>query len=222
LQRRPKAIDVYWAPVVGVVDDVLRLPLPHGHVERVEDDLGLQARRHRPADDAAAPGVEDDGEVEEARPRGHVRDVGDPELVGAARGELALDEVVGDAALGVAGGREAPLPTTNASEARRAHQPGDPLASHVDAFLSEIGVEPGSAVGPVRQHVGTLEAGGDEQVLASTSRQRPHGPGVEAARRDFEKPTHPPHRELGLVRLDEPERFGGVRVVSPANQAAAF
>jgi len=80
--------------VVGVVDDVARLALRHGHVQRLEDDVGVEVRRHRPADDAATPRVEDDGEVQEAGPRRHVRDVSDPELVGAARREVALDKVV--------------------------------------------------------------------------------------------------------------------------------
>src|SRR5205807_10280496 len=38
------------------------------HVEGVEDEVGAQVRRHRPAHDAAAPGIEDDGKVEEAGP----------------------------------------------------------------------------------------------------------------------------------------------------------
>jgi hypothetical protein len=58
-----------------MVDDVARLPLRDRNVQRVEDDVGVQARRHRPADDFAAPGVEDDREVEEAGPRRHVGDV---------------------------------------------------------------------------------------------------------------------------------------------------
>ena len=63
------------------------------HVERVEDELGAEVCRHRPADDAPTPGIEHDGEVEEARPRRDVRDVGDPERSGAGGDEVALDEI---------------------------------------------------------------------------------------------------------------------------------
>ena len=70
-----------------------RPALRERHVERVEDELGAQMRRHRPADDAPAPRVEHDGEVEEAGPRRDVGDVGDPELVGPGRREVAVDEI---------------------------------------------------------------------------------------------------------------------------------
>ena len=42
---------------------------------------------------APAPGIEDDGEVEEARPGRDVGDVGDPELVGPGGGEVARHEI---------------------------------------------------------------------------------------------------------------------------------
>ena len=70
-----------------------RPALRERHVERVEHELGAQMRRHRPADDAPAPRIEHDGEIEKAGPGRDVGDVGDPELVGAGRGEVALDEI---------------------------------------------------------------------------------------------------------------------------------
>ena len=56
-----------------------RSALRDGHVERGQDELGAEMGGHRPADDAATPRVEHDGEIQEADPRGNVRDVGDPQ-----------------------------------------------------------------------------------------------------------------------------------------------
>jgi hypothetical protein len=49
-----------------MMDDVVGLSRRQRHVERVEHDLGLQVGRERPPDDPARPGVENDGEIEEA------------------------------------------------------------------------------------------------------------------------------------------------------------
>ena len=61
--------------------------------ERLEHELGAQVRRHRPADDAAAPDIEHDGQVEEARPGRDVGDVGHPELVRAVGREVPIDQI---------------------------------------------------------------------------------------------------------------------------------
>ncbi len=63
--RRP--VETGLAALVAVVDDVPGPPLANGHLHRVQHQLGAQVVRHRPADDLAAPGVQDDSKVEEAR-----------------------------------------------------------------------------------------------------------------------------------------------------------
>ena len=40
------------------MDDGFRLSLPERHIQRLEHQLGAQMGRHRPANDAAAPGVQ--------------------------------------------------------------------------------------------------------------------------------------------------------------------
>jgi len=64
-----------------MMDDPVGPPLAQRHVERVEHEVGLEVRRHRPAHDAAAEHVEHDREEQEAGPRRHVGDVRDPELI---------------------------------------------------------------------------------------------------------------------------------------------
>src|SRR5262245_46222984 len=88
-----------------------------GHLECVDDELGLEVGAHRPADDATAVAVDDRGQVEPALPAAHVLDVGDPELVRSAWVEVALDQVAGDANAGHTDRR--------APEALR-HQPESP------------------------------------------------------------------------------------------------
>lgn len=52
--------------MVAVVDALVggRAPAPEGHLEGVDDELGAHVVGDRPAHDAAAPGVEDDGQVD--------------------------------------------------------------------------------------------------------------------------------------------------------------
>ena len=75
-------------------------PLRHGHVEGIEHELGAQVRRHGPADHAATPRIEDDGQIEEAGPRGNAGDIGHPEPIRPSGGEVAADQIGCRAAAG--------------------------------------------------------------------------------------------------------------------------
>ena len=68
LHRRPKATDVYLRSLVGMMDHITRLALFDRHVESIEHELGLEIVTHRPADDTPREGVEDNGQIEKARP----------------------------------------------------------------------------------------------------------------------------------------------------------
>jgi hypothetical protein len=55
--------------VVAVVDQASRrFALLHSHAQGVEDQFAAKVIGHRPPNDPAGAGVEDDGEVEEAFP----------------------------------------------------------------------------------------------------------------------------------------------------------
>ena len=59
-----------------------------------DDELGAQMIRHGPTHDAPAERIEDDSQVEEpVAPCRHVRDVGDPQLIGHARHKCALNQI---------------------------------------------------------------------------------------------------------------------------------
>jgi hypothetical protein len=83
------------AAVIRVVDEpVPWSPVPDGHLQRSDDELGAPMIRHGPPHDAPAERIEDESQVEEpvALCR-HVGDVGDPQLIGRARHNCALNQI---------------------------------------------------------------------------------------------------------------------------------
>ena len=89
-QRAPKANEVYWAALIGVMDDRHRPPLVHGHLQRLDHQRGTKMPRHGPTDDAPAEHVEDDSQVQKTGQGRHVGDVGDSEPVRRVRLEATL------------------------------------------------------------------------------------------------------------------------------------
>ena len=108
----------------------------------------------RPADDPAAPGVDDRGEVAGARAGRQLGDVGDPQPVGTLGAEVAVDEIGEGLGILVADRRAHEPPAVDAREMVAPHQPGDPLARDVVPGLGEVGVDPGHAVRPAAAGVG--------------------------------------------------------------------
>jgi hypothetical protein len=93
--RRP--VESALRPVVGVTDRGVVLggsAPPERHLEGIDDELGPDVIGDRPADDASAEGVEDDGDVDLAGVGGVLGDVGDPQLVGLVDGELAVHQIL--------------------------------------------------------------------------------------------------------------------------------
>jgi hypothetical protein len=119
-------------------DTVLRRAASGCHVERVDDELGAEVVLHGPADDRAAACIEHDCEIQVTLHRRHVRDVSDPELVGARRAEVAVDEIRSGTTLLVTDGRRRLAPTSHTFEARAAHQTSDALLAHLVAELQQI------------------------------------------------------------------------------------
>src|SRR2546425_656877 len=95
LAPEPEGTRRVLAALIRMVDDLGRPALVHGHRQRVEDELRAEVGGHGPADHTAAPGIEHDGEIQEAGPRRDVGDVGHPEAIGAGDGEGALDKIWG-------------------------------------------------------------------------------------------------------------------------------
>jgi hypothetical protein len=81
------------ATLVAVMDDAVRPPLADRHLQRVQHQFGPQMVGHRPADNLAAPGIQNYCEIEKTARRRHEGDVGNPELVRPESPEIAVDQV---------------------------------------------------------------------------------------------------------------------------------
>ena len=135
--------------MVGVHDGAVgRLATPDRHLQRVDDELRAEVVRERPADHAPGPGVEHDREIDLAGAGRVFRDVAHPERVWRVDAELPVDEIVGRDGAEVSAGAAPPPAAIHALDSRRAHQPGDAFASHLDASTeAQLGVHPRAAVG---------------------------------------------------------------------------
>jgi hypothetical protein len=104
-----------------MMDHVARPTLAEGHVHGIQDQLGSQVVGHRPADDPAAPDIQDDRQIEKPRRGRDVGDVGDPQLVRARRLEIAVHQIGRGSGLFVAPCRDrAAAPAAGADQTRRA------------------------------------------------------------------------------------------------------
>src|SRR5262245_50391388 len=210
------------AAMIGMMDDLVRAPLLQGHVERNQYELGAQMRGHSPADDPPAPDIDHHCEVEEAGGGRHVRDVGDPELVGALGTEIPLHQVGRRARLWIASRRGDPFAPAHALHAGGAHEPRHSLAPDTDPPGGQLRLHSRRPIGSAR-----LEVNGENRprqlgVALRPRRERPVLPRVVPAGGDPEHAAHGGDRVVGLVAFHEFESRDGIDVVSLANQAAAF
>jgi hypothetical protein len=112
---------------------------------------------HRPADHAATPRVEHDGEIQDGGPRGDVRDVRDPQPIGAGRREVPVHEIRRRPRRLVSHRRADRIPPAHALHAGVPHEPGDALAAGLEATRREFRVDPRRAVRAARQAVNRLD-----------------------------------------------------------------
>jgi len=141
------AAGILAAPI-AVMDQALGRPaIGQRHVERSDDQGGLHGRIHGPADDLARVQIEDGGEVEPALVGADVGDVGHPLLVRRGRGEIAVDDVVGDRRVVVGIGGDEAHARRLGMEACLPHQPSHPLAADPDALVTQGGLDAWTAIG---------------------------------------------------------------------------
>ncbi len=126
LAAQPEGDRRVLAALVRVMNDVVGSSLSQGHVQRVEHEFCAQVRRHRPAHDLPAPGIEDNRQVQDPRPGRNLGDIGDPQLIRARSPEGALDQVGGRTGIRLATRRTLFPSTTRALETRPSHQSCDP------------------------------------------------------------------------------------------------
>ena len=140
----------------------------------------------RPADHAATPHIEDDGQIEEARPGREVGDIRHPEPIRPDRGEVAANQIGrGD------GGRisarralELPAappctPTARMRRATRLRPMRTPAAASSAC----------TRVGPAGARMNRLDLGAQGDVAPGTRRQRPPAPRLVPAGGDPQNPA---------------------------------
>ena len=116
--------------MVGVKDGLALggPPAPRRHLQGVDDELGPHVVGDGPADDAAAPGVDDHRHVDLALGGEVLGDVAHPQPVWAVNDELAVDQVVRGRRQRVPSCASPELAPVQALDAREAHQTLHPLA----------------------------------------------------------------------------------------------
>jgi hypothetical protein len=206
--RLPKSQEVYWVPAAGVQDRPDWLATHPGHLQGIDDELGAQVVRDRPAHDPAAEHIEDRGAVDPALGGAVLGDVGDPQPIRLIGDELTL-HVIWPGRLRAL--LMAPPPAVDSGQTVAGHQAGD-LASPdlVGAAQDELGVDPADSVGRPGsgmdlddrvQHIGVLDV---------AVRRWPFDPFVVARGRDTQDPAR--HRDGEPVSgklTDEPESYFG-------------
>ena len=142
------------------MDDTPRLALPDRHVHRVDDELGLEVVSHRPSDDPAAEGVQDDRQIQESGPSRHIGDVRYPEHVRLMGIEVPVDQIAGRPQPFVADRGSRSPAAADALQACGFHQSFDTLSTDVDAGISQFSVDARRAVDLPGGLVDGLDASG--------------------------------------------------------------
>jgi hypothetical protein len=152
--------------VIGVVDQSsARSPIPQRHLQCVQHQLRPEVVGHTPADHTSRIRVNDHRQVEEPLPRREIGDIGAPEGVWLAGGELALHQVVAELGLLIASCGFDPSPPTDAAQVRTAHQAGDTLTTAVHAVLvAELSMDPRHAIRTATACMDLLDRGGQPGI----------------------------------------------------------
>ncbi len=207
LRRPPDFAQAAGVAVVhepAAVVEVAEVASGDGHLEGVEDEVGAEVIGDLPADDRPRVHVEDERHIQPARPRRHVRDVGDPQLVGSLRDEVAVDEVWGPVRAVVGDGRVALLASDHATDAHLGHQPlhgapGDRVPLAAEFLVDPPGPVAGVVRDPRRADLDLVDLVGDRP-----SRRRPDLAGIERPLTQADRRAHRRDRPTVPVLIDEP------------------
>ena len=188
-----------------------RLAEVHGHLEGVEDEVGLEVRGGLPADDHPREDVEHERQVDEPFTRLEVGEVADPQLVRAFGDEAPLNQVGRSRGVLVGDGQPAPLAAgLGAADLVPTHESLDAASWRPDALAAQRFPH---TPRPVDAEILLMhcpdalqEHGVDDRPL----RRRPRLARVIRARRDAERPANRLDPEAVPVGVDERHRFGRV------------
>ena len=218
--RRP--IEFTLRALVGVMNDFLGAALPDRHVHRLQDECGAQMIRHRPANHTATEHVDNDGQIQETRPCGHVGDVGHPEFVRMLRPEISINQIRSRTGIAIPNRRPSPFAAAGALQTGRFHQARHPLPSHVVSGIDQFGMNARDSVGRSGVPMYGLDLGLKFPIGPSTGRWLTIAPRIVPAGGDAQNTAQSSNWIIGLMGSHEFEDPSGIVPVSRANQAAAF
>src|SRR5579885_199773 len=160
---------------------------------------------HRPTDDAPTTRVEDDREIEEARPCRDIRDVRYPKLIGSGRRKIALDKVWRRRHLRVAARRTRPFAAMATLQSGESEQARHALARATDTVVTQFGMDARCPIRAAAPLMDRPDALGEHAIALRACRERSLPPRVVAAARDTEQTAQDRDGIVRLLRLDEPE-----------------
>jgi hypothetical protein len=171
------------------------------HHERRDHQIGRLSFAHRPADEGLVEEVADAGEKELAVETVELRDVRDPALVGAARAEVALEQVRGVGGVGLA---PSPLlSTVHAHQPVFDHDPRHAVTPDPVTAMAQLSEDARRAVGVAREGVDLFDLPQERVVLPRSLTGLVVQPRVVGGTGKFDDPTEILHGVLGLVVVDE-------------------
>ena len=203
------------------MNDTPRTTYGQRHAQRIEHDRGVQRRRHRPADDPAAEHIEDNRQVQEARPCRNVGDIGHPKHIRCIGREPTVDQIRRLTPT-ITHRCDRKLAAADTSNAGGAHEPRNTVLADPHAVRHKLGMDPRCTIGSARHRVDRTHRLGQRSIRTRPPGGRTHPPRIVAAAGNAQHSAHGGYRKFGLVRAHESEPFGGITSVSRANQAAAF
>ena len=208
--------------VIGMMDDGFRSSPINRHVERIDNEFFAHVVCHRPADDTPRTNVEHDSEKEKAGVRRHVRDIGNPKLVGKRCCEVAFYEITGNCRIPIARRCRDPLAPRGPVAMAFAHQAGHAFVASTNAIIFQLGLNSRTPVRRTRLPMDRFDPIAERKICESSRRWLSLQPSIVATLRDVVKSAERRNAVIGLVSLHESEDFRGIVSASRANQAAAF
>jgi hypothetical protein len=139
------------AALIGMMDDVFWATLLDRHLQGIHHQRGLEVSGHCPADDFAAPGIHNNGQVQPSAPSRNVGDVCDPQMIGRLGSEITLDQIWGRTCSWLSLGCAWGFAAADTLQAFGSHQASHPLATHVKLVdVCQFGMNARRTVGAFR------------------------------------------------------------------------
>ena len=107
-------------------------------LQGIQNEVGAHRTTDSPADDPAGKDIDDEGDIDEPRPRGNMGEIGDLELIRPIRLELAMDPILRTRRGRIAEGGSHHLAAHRPPQAEAAPQAFNGAARHLNPFLAAI------------------------------------------------------------------------------------